>query len=129
MNYNKVLYDHEGDVIMHPEIIVIEDNYESPEIIVIEDTKTKSIPYKKKSIPLPLKCNVWHKWIGKHIGTSVCLCCKINEITQMSFHAGHIIAEKNGGKLTVDNLKPICQSCNSSMKTQNMNEFIKKYNL
>ena len=115
MNSRTELYDYEGDVIMYPEIIVIEDD--------------KPIPYKKKHIPLPLKFNVWHKWIGKHIGTSLCLCCKLNEISQISFHAGHIIAEKNGGKLTVDNLKPICQSCNSSMKTQNMNEFIKKYNL
>ena len=127
MNSRKVLYDYEGDVIMHPEIIVIDDDSNPIEIIVIEDDK--HIPYKKKSIPLPLKNKVWHRWIGRHIGISVCLCCKINEISQMSFHAGHIIAEKNGGKLTVDNLKPICQSCNSSMKTQNMNEFINKYNL
>ena len=120
MSY-KELYDLDGDVIMHPEIIIIEDT--NPVI------KKITIPYKKKTIPLPLKHKVWHQWIGKHIGTSMCLCCKLKEISQMSFHAGHIIAEKNGGKLTVDNLKPICQSCNSSMKTQNMNEFIKKYDL
>ena len=45
----------------------------------------------------------------------------------MSFHCGHIIAESKGGELSVNNLKPICQSCNSSMGTQNMDEYIKKY--
>ena len=45
----------------------------------------------------------------------------------MSFHCGHIIAESKGGELSVNNLKPICQSCNSSMGTQNMDEYIEKY--
>ena len=36
-------------------------------------------------------------------------------------------AEKNGGKAILDNLKPICVSCNSSMRTMDMNDFINKY--
>ena len=83
--------------------------------------------YKKKPIPPPLKRNVWHKYIGEDIGKAKCLCCKLADITQMSFHCGHIIAESKGGELSVNNLKPICQSCNSSMGTQNMNEYIEKY--
>ena len=47
----------------------------------------------------------------------------------MSFHCGHIIAVSKGGDTTCDNLKPICQSCNSSMGNMNMNNFIKKYGL
>jgi ribosomal protein S27E len=34
---------------------------------------------------------------------------KTTDITQMSFNCGHIIAEANGGKLIVSNLKPICK--------------------
>ena len=82
---------------------------------------------KKQSIPLALKRNVWHKWIGEDIGKVACLCCKLTNITQMSFSCGHIIAESKGGLLILDNLKPICVSCNSSMSTQNMDEFIIKY--
>jgi 5-methylcytosine-specific restriction endonuclease McrA len=37
---------------------------------------------------------------------------------------GHIISEFNGGELKLDNLMPICNSCNSSMGTKNMNEYI-----
>lgn len=85
-------------------------------------TKTK-----KKSIPPILKRNVWNKYIGEDIGKAKCTCCKLVDITQLSFHCGHIIAEAKGGELKMDNLKPICQSCNSSMGTMNMNEYVEKY--
>ena len=45
----------------------------------------------------------------------------------MSFHCGHIIAEINGGTITVSNLKPICQNCNSSMGVKNMNDFMQQF--
>ena len=45
----------------------------------------------------------------------------------MSFNCGHIIAEANGGELIVSNLKPICQNCNSSMGTKNMDDFMKGF--
>lgn len=84
---------------------------------------------KKKTIPVALKRNVWNKWIGEDIGKTKCLCCKLTEITMLNFVCGHIIAEANGGELKLDNLKPICVSCNSSMGVQNMNEYIQKYGL
>ena len=84
-----------------------------------------NIKYKKKNIPSALKRVVWNKYIGENIGKSKCLCCNLTDITQMSFHCGHIIAEINGGSMDVNNLKPICQNCNSSMGSKNMNDFIK----
>ena len=84
---------------------------------------------KKKTIPVALKRNVWNKWIGEDIGKSKCLCCKLTEITMLNFACGHVIAEANGGELKLNNLKPICMSCNSSMGTQNMDEYINKYGL
>ena len=44
-----------------------------------------------------------------------------------SFTAGHIISEKNGGKIKWENIIPICNSCNLSMSATNMDEFIKEY--
>ena len=79
--------------------------------------------YKKKAIPKTLKKLVWDKWIGEKIGSTKCLCCNHQNIRQIEFHCGHIIAEKNGGKTNVDNMKPICAQCNLSMGTMNMNEF------
>lgn len=93
------------------------------------DKEEKVKKLKKKPIPVALKRNVWNKWIGEAIGKSKCMCCKLTEITMLNFACGHIVAEANGGELKLDNLKPICVSCNSSMGTQNMNEYIEKYGL
>ncbi len=81
----------------------------------------------KKSIGTVLKFQVWTKWIGKDQGSSKCLCCGINTIHQIDFHCGHILAEANGGETTVENMKPICQKCNLSMGTQDMNDFMKGF--
>ena len=89
----------------------------------IKKTNTKPIKPKKK-ISATLKRLVWNTNIGEEIGKTKCLCCKSTDITQMSFHCGHVIAEANGGELIVSNLKPICQNCNSSMGTKNMNDFM-----
>ena len=98
-------------------------------VIVEESTKTKETPVKKekikkKTIPLALKRNVWNKHIGENVGKTLCLCCKLTDITQMNFSCGHVISEFNGGNIKMDNLRPICVSCNSSMGTKNMDEFI-----
>jgi hypothetical protein len=78
---------------------------------------------KKKTIPKALKIAVWNKYIGEEIGKVKCLCCNITDITQLKFHTGHIISEANNGLTNIDNLKPICESCNKSMGTKNMDEF------
>ena len=80
---------------------------------------------KKQPISSTIKRLVWNTNICEEKGKSKCLCCKSTDISQMSFHCGHIIAESNGGETIVSNLKPICQNCNSSMGTINMNEFMK----
>jgi len=90
--------------------------------IVNNNTKKK-----KKYISATLKRLVWNKWIGEDIGKAKCLCCNVTFITQLSFHAGHIIAEANGGETNISNLKPICQNCNSSMGKNNMNDFMLKF--
>ena len=91
------------------------------------DNEIKNVKPKKKKKPISstIKKLVWNTNIGEEKGKSKCLCCKSTEITQMSFHCGHIIAESNGGETIVSNLKPICQNCNSSMGIKDMNEFMK----
>ena len=84
--------------------------------------------YRKKTIPLPLKALVWNKIIGEEKGIGNCYCCK-TKIRQISFHCGHVISEKNGGPTSIDNLVPLCQMCNCSIGSQNINDFMKKYNI
>jgi 5-methylcytosine-specific restriction endonuclease McrA len=88
----------------------------------LEKEKTK-----KSSIPKAVKTNIWNTYIGEDIPKHKCLCCKQAYIRNTSFHAGHVIAEANGGSLEIGNLRPICASCNHAMGTQNMVEFIKTY--
>jgi hypothetical protein len=109
---------------MAPKKIIIEKvNIDS--IIPIDNKQQiQENKIKKKQIPKALKISVWHKYIGETIGKSKCMCCNITDITQMKFHAGHIISEYNGGEMHIDNLKPICESCNKSMGIKNMSEFI-----
>lgn len=89
------------------------------------NNKTSKKISKKKNIPSTTKRLVWNTNIGEEIGKAKCLCCNTTDITQMSFHCGHIIAEAKGGANIVSNLRPICQNCNSSMGCKNMDEFIK----
>lgn len=95
--------------------------------ILLDNLPEKEIKSKtgKKRISATIKKLVWNTNIGEEIGKAKCVCCKSTDITQMSFNCGHIIAEANGGETIVSNLKPICQNCNSSMGTKNMNDFMK----
>ena len=106
----------------HPDSELIKEPIKKPIKKPIKEPNNKNV--KKKPIPSTVKKLVWNTNIGEEIGKTKCLCCKSTDITQMSFNCGHIIAEANGGNTIVSNLKPICQNCNSSMGTKNMNEFM-----
>jgi hypothetical protein len=82
------------------------------------DTKNK-----KNSIPKVLKDLCWKKWIGESVAKNKCMCCEMNEVTMNNFQCGHVLSEANGGKLSVENLRPICVGCNLSMGTENMASF------
>uniref|UniRef100_A0A6C0CFK5 HNH endonuclease 5 domain-containing protein n=1 Tax=viral metagenome TaxID=1070528 RepID=A0A6C0CFK5_9ZZZZ len=102
-----------------------EKKKQEEEIKIQEEKKKQQKKTKKKPISATIKRLVWNSNIGEDIGKSKCMCCTVTDITQMSFNCGHIIAECNGGELIVSNLKPICQNCNSSMGTKNMEDFMK----
>ena len=104
-----------------------EDLLETYKLNVIKNITKPA--YKKKTINVPLKNNVWDKWVGSDITTTQCLCCSIHTINIRNFHCGHVIAESKGGKTILENLRPICGSCNSSMGTENMCDFIDRLGL
>ena len=83
--------------------------------------------YKKKNIPHTVKIKCWNTHVGELVPKVKCLCCHNIDITQHNFHCGHITAECNGGSLDIDNLLPICNVCNYSMGSTNMNEFKTTY--
>ena len=97
------------------------------EIDSVPHISVKVIKRRKKTIPRPLKIAVWNSYIGETIGKTKCSICDTNHITQLNFHCGHIVSERDGGATTLINLRPICSSCNLSMGTCNMNDFKNNY--
>lgn len=87
---------------------------------------TTIIVHKKQSISESKKTDVWNTYVGEDIGISMCKCCKIKQISSRRFHVGHVIAESKGGTLDIYNLRPICDKCNLSMGTKNMNDYMER---
>ena len=44
-------------------------------------------------------------------------------VDSKKFDCGHVVASAIGGQNVVENLRPVCATCNKSMGTQNMEEF------
>jgi hypothetical protein len=82
---------------------------------------------RKETIPKSIKEKVWYTYMGKQRTEGICPCCLSEPIKIMHFHAGHVISEANGGKATLDNLRPICGRCNLQMGAMNMNEYMMKF--
>jgi len=95
----------------------------------LEKIKQQDIKNKKQVIPKNIKVIVWNHYIGENIIHHRCLCCKKVLISKTSFHVGHVISEKAGGTHEINNLRPICASCNHSMGSENMVDFVIKYGL
>lgn len=83
---------------------------------------------KKERIPATVRNIVWVTHF-EECKKGKCWLCKVEDISSANFECGHVISEKNGGKPTIDNLKPICSFCNKSVGTMNMEDFKKKYNI
>jgi hypothetical protein len=82
---------------------------------------------RKELIPAAVKNFIWIRDVGPLNLTGKCMCCGVESMSRGNFHAGHILAEIHGGTTHVDNLKPICALCNSSMGRMCMNDFKIKY--
>lgn len=113
-----------NEIIENNKIFINKINkYESIINNLISEPKIK---IKKEKIPQTLRFTIWEKYLGKN-NEGKCLCCKNSTISITNFDCGHIVSNKEGGKIHIDNLKPICRLCNLSMGTMNMNDFMKKY--
>ena len=81
---------------------------------------------KRQAIPRTVKNNIWDKYIGTTKREGNCYVCpKLIKIED--FHCGHVISVNMGGSNSIDNLKPICSTCNLSMGTRNLEDFKKEY--
>ncbi len=91
-----------------------------------DEVDTPKNKKKKETIPISVKNTLWNIYFQNNL-TGTCQCCRHEAISKNNFDCGHILSEKDGGQVSLDNLRPICRSCNSSMGTLNMDVFMKKY--
>ena len=71
--------------------------------------------YKKQNIPRALKEQVWIQNFGKKFEHTCYINWCSNKINVFDYHVAHNIPESKGGKLCLENLKPVCSRCNHSM--------------
>lgn len=81
----------------------------------------------KLVIPKKIKAASWMTYVGDTLKGNCYACSTPIEFTD--FHAGHIQSEYDGGKITSDNIRPICKSCNLSCGVMNLDNFKKKLNV
>lgn len=77
-----------------------------------------------------LRKKVWSSYIGNLSNNEIlfngkCYCCK-ELVSYDDFECGHIEPVTRGGKTELENLRPICRSCNRDMGTMNLEEFVKE---
>lgn len=94
-----------------------------------KEEEKKESKKKKQSIPKNVRTIIWNHYIGEDIIKHKCLCCKKVTISNTNFEVGHVLSEKNGGTHEINNLRPICFSCNHSMGAENMIDFVVKFGL
>jgi 5-methylcytosine-specific restriction endonuclease McrA len=127
---------------MKKDISLIRDKYKNKKTNIIKQYKLlekrinnsinckiqQSLNTKPKRINIPktVKDKLWDDTYGSKCGEGSCYVCSI-VINSKQFECGHIVAVAKGGNNNINNLKPICATCNKSMSVKNLEEFKKEY--
>jgi len=88
----------------------------------IPDHKFKK---QKDKISPKLRILVWTRWFSEKSLAPCPLCKETIKIGRNGFHCGHIISEANGGETILENLRPLCSTCNVKMNSMNWNDYEK----
>lgn len=102
-------------------------------IMDIENLKIPTSPLtskerKRKALNLGDVIKVW-KFIYDENFDGICKICDKTEMSlenRQSWEISHIIAFSNGGDESLENLRPLCRSCNRSMRNVSLKEYCEK---
>ncbi len=81
---------------------------------------------RRKSISKGLRDKVWIKYMKNRV-QGKCYCCSIKPIHYTDFYVGHNKSVYSGGTNHINNLRPICRSCNLEMGTKSIEWWRNKY--
>ncbi len=90
-----------------------------------EDVKIKDKKEKRKPVPKAVRMRLWDREFPNNSNGRCFVCNKLVDHT--NFQAGHITSVNQGGSDNINNLKIVCNSCNSSMGIMNLYEFKQMY--
>lgn len=93
--------------------------------VILPEVKSRVTTNNKK-----IRNDVWNKYIGKQHGVHMCLLCETQEIDKGAsngWDCSHVIPHCLGGKVTLENLRPLCKGCNSSMGNMDMRLYCDSY--
>lgn len=76
----------------------------------------------RKRIPAVIREHVWKKHNSNVCDAGECYVCKA-ALRFNDMECGHIVAHALGGATTIDNLMPICKTCNRDMGIMNLMEY------
>lgn len=130
-NSNTIVNNNvEHNTVEHTEIIK-QSEYESDSNsqISLSSSERNLKKYNKERIPSGIRKAVWNIYLDRKLAEADCYVGCGGIITKDEFQCGHIQSEAKGGEISIDNLRPICNSCNQSMGPINMLEYMKKYKL
>lgn len=66
-------------------------------------------------LPKALREHVWKVYFGNSFNHKCWVSWCENIVTPFTFEVGHNVPRSKGGTDDIDNLRPICSSCNKSM--------------
>ena len=75
----------------------------------------------RQSIPKTMRRKVWQKRCSEKL-VGACYTCG-EALSYDAFECGHVVAVVDGGKSVIDNLEPVCQTCNRDMGTMNLEAY------
>ena len=81
---------------------------------------------KPKRLSAAVRNACWTQTFGAAL-EGKCMCCKVVDVTYRNFQAGHIIPRAKGGSDDINNLRPICITCNASMGDEYFDVFADRH--
>jgi hypothetical protein len=120
---NKIQFEcYKEEQVCYPDSMMAITRVNFPEFL-LHGSAPNVIPMNKRtSMNANLKKQVWEKEYGiAEIGKCPISTCTtvLSKVGDSGWHGGHILSRFNGGKTVLDNLRPICATCNSRMREMN----------
>lgn len=73
-----------------------------------------------------IKMLLWNHYFGINDRTGKCFVGCGRTIENTNFECGHVLSKSNEGDNSLENLRPICRNCNSSMKDTHLYAYMKE---